>query len=155
MPSMAGVGSQQGSRVLCSCYLSPLEGAQSSQSMSHAGQIERAKGGGALTEDWASRLPTDPSVMPMEVSHIWDDRCENFRVTYLHEHPCKDGRSWKTFWYRCRSKGVEEGSAQHDEGHRGAEEAAWGHIQTALGAAAAGSSERVNLEFGKGKLHGG
>ena len=102
-----------------------------------------------------SRLPIDTSIMPTEVAHIWEERGENFRVTYLKEHSCQDGKCRKTFWYRCRGKGTPPDSDKHKQGHCEAEASAWRHVQLALDAAAAGKASDVTLEHGRGQLHGG
>ena len=70
--------------------------------------------------------------MPVEVIHVDDDRGENFRVTYIRPQLIHDGIHRKTFWYRCRFRGTQVGTAKHCEGHERAERAAWKHIETVL-----------------------
>ena len=52
-----------------------------------------------------------------------------FKVSYHSHQLCKDGGWRRTFWYRCRTKGVEPGSAAHERGHKAAEAAEWRHVE--------------------------
>ena len=59
----------------------------------------------------------------------------------------------RTFWYRCRSKGVVEGSEAHKKGHAAAEARTWRHVEEV--AKLGGDAERVIPEHGSGELTGG
>ena len=59
------------------------------------------------------RLPVNKHAIPLNITHIRDERGENWRVNYLNPELCGDGQRRRTVWYRCRRRGVTEGSAAH------------------------------------------
>ena len=75
------------------------------------------------------------------------------KVAYHSHQLCKGGGWRRTFWYRCRKKGVKEGSAEHHQSREEARKAAWRHIEEV--AKLGGDAEKVIPQHGKGELVGG
>ena len=83
-------------------------------------------------DDEDMRLPVERSVLPFRLSHIHDDRGENFVVQYSSKVLCRDGRQRRTVWYRCRRAGIPVGSLEAAAGHELAGRQAWRHIERVL-----------------------
>ena len=99
------------------------------------------------------RAPVDGKIMPSRLSHVHDDRGENFVVEYRKKVLCRDGIGRRRIFYLCRPRrSVTEGSAAHEEGHRLAEERAWRHVEQVLDAGS--SAEGVYPGCGSGVLFG-
>ena len=90
--------------------------------------------------------------MPYRLSHVLDERGENFVVEYAEPVECLDGIKRKKVFYRCRRAGMTPGSDEHAAGHAAAEKNAWAHIEDVLNAG--DNASRVDLRFGKGELSG-
>ena len=80
------------------------------------------------------RLPKDADVLPLRVSHVWDERGEYFVVEYHEKVLCKDGMWRKTIWYPCRPKDKDDPdwyshkTAEATAGHEAAESKALKHV---------------------------
>ena len=78
------------------------------------------------------RAVADPGRMPYRVSHVHDERGENFVVEYAERVECLDGVERQKIWYNCRKAHVEIDSEEHSAGHFAAQEAAWKHVTDVL-----------------------
>jgi hypothetical protein len=99
------------------------------------------------------RACVSDKIFPKKVTHVLDDRGENFVVEYAQPVLCQDGLKRRKVFYQCRSKRhVVAGSPEHQAGHAIAEERAWAHVEQVV--KAGGEAEDVDLRFGKGPLYG-
>lgn len=98
------------------------------------------------------RAPRNPRVLPYRVSHVKDERGENFVVEYRQAQVGHDGIARKKIFYRCKPNSVEDGSVEAVEGHQRAERLAWAHVEAVL--AQHGEAAEVESSTGAGPLSG-